>query len=240
MSVTCNCACSIRAASPVPVEFTDDVIVTGLVAYGDSDVIVRLFSRSRGRLAAFARKARASRRRFPLLSAPATGRARYQESRTQLYELLELDPHPRILALAADLRALGHASYLCELVERLLLEEDPAPEVFALIDIGFGAICDSGPSARLLRAVELKLLLHTGYLPDLSQDDGVLSPEGRAAARALVLAELPALPMVAEPLLREVSRVFASHLRRLGGPPLKSVEFLRSLEPAVALRAGSG
>lgn len=211
------------------VELTDDVLVTGLVAYGESDVVVRFFSRSHGRLGAFARKARASRKRFPALSAPSTGRARFKESRTDLHELLELDVHPRVMGLALDLRALGHASYLCELVERLLPEAEPAPEVFGLVDAAFGAICTTGPSARLLRALELKLLLHTGYLPDLTVEDDAMSNEARQVAHALVSGDLLALPDVGDALLREVSRVFAAHLRRQGGAPLKSVQFLQSL-----------
>lgn len=213
----------------MPVELTDDVIVTGLVAYGDSDLVVRFFSRSHGRLGAFARRARASRKRFPGLSAPSAGRARFKESRTELHELLELDVHPRVMGLALDLRALGHASYLCELVERLLPEAEAAPEVFALVDTAFSAICTTGPSALLLRALELKLLLHTGYLPDLTVEDDLLSPQARAVAHGLVTADLLAYPDVAEPLLREVSRVFSAHLRRQGGPPLKSVQFLQAL-----------
>lgn len=216
-------------------ELRDDVIITGLVPYGDSDVVVRFFSRDHGRAAAFARRARASRRRFPALSAPSTGAARFKPSRTDLFELLELDVHPRVLSLAQDLRALGHASYVCELVERMLPEGEPAPDVFALVDAVFATICTTGTSARLLRALELKLLLHTGYLPDLThaaaghEVGGELDDEARGAAHALVNASLDALPVVDDVVLRRVSRLFAGHLRRQGGAPLKSVQFLQSL-----------
>jgi DNA repair protein RecO (recombination protein O) len=210
-------------------ELTDDVIVTGLVAYGDADVIVRCFSRTRGRLGAFARRARASRKRFPALTAPSTGQARFKESRSELVELLELAVHPRVMELACDLRALGHASYLCELVERLLPQAEPAPEVFAIVDAAFADICTTGPSTRLLRALELKLLMHTGYLPDLTLGHEAISDAARAAAHALVTGQLGALPDIDEAMLREVSRVFKAHLRCHGGPPLKSVQFLQSL-----------
>lgn len=210
-------------------ELRDDVLVTGLVPYGDSDVVVRLFTRAHGRIGAFARKARASKKRFPALSAPSAGTARFKASRTDLFELLELDVHPRVLALAQDLRALGHASYLCELVERLLPEAEPAPDVFALVDDAVTLVCTAGPSARLLRAVELKLLLFTGYLPDLAHDVPELDDEARLAAHALVTADVRSLPAVDDATLRRVSRVFAAHLRRLGGAPLKSVAFLQSL-----------
>jgi DNA repair protein RecO len=212
-------------------ELRDDVIVTGLVPYGDSDVVVRFFARDHGRAGAFARKARASRKRFAALSAPCTGQARFKPSKTDLFELLELDVHPRVLSLAQDLRCLGHASYVCELIERMLPEGEPAPEVFALVDATLATICTTGTSARLLRALELKLLLHAGYLPDLTHATEVseLDDEARGAAHALVSAELGALPDVEDAVLRRVSRLFAGHLRRQGGAPLKSVQFLQSL-----------
>jgi len=218
---------------PIPGE-RDDAIVTAVVVYGESDLVVRLFARTRGRVGAFARKARASRKRFPGLAAPARGSASLAErgNGAELLELKEMDIDPAVLGLARDLRALGHASYLCELVERMLPEHEPAPEVFAFVDEALDRIARVGPSAALLRAVELKLLLHTGYLPDLADSEAPhegLADDARAAAQRLVDAELGALPDVDEPTLRAVSRVFAAHLRRQGGPPLKSVQFLASL-----------
>lgn len=207
-------------------ELRDDVVVTGLVAYGDSDVVVRFFGREHGRVGAFARKARASRKRFPGLSAPCTGKARFKPSRTDLFELIELDVDPRVLSLAQDLRALGHASYICELVERFLPEGEPAAEVFALVDGALASICAAGASARLLRALELKLLLHTGYLPDLSVDVPELDAEARRAAITLMSDRDD---VIDDAVLRRVSRLFAAHLRRQGGAPLKSVQFLQSL-----------
>jgi recombinational DNA repair protein (RecF pathway) len=215
----------------------DDVLVTAVVPYGDDDLVVRLFGRARGRVGAFARKARASRRRFPGLSAPSLGRAAVQERHgSELLELKELDVDPALLALASDLRGFGHAAYVAELVERLLPEAEPAPEVFDLVSDALLSIARSGPSARLLRALELKLLLFLGYLPDLFDADAVhvegggLLDDARLAALALVQApDLGHLPNVDDELLRPVSRIFASHLRRQGGPPLKSVQFLASL-----------
>lgn len=215
----------------------DDVLVTAVVPYGDADCVVRMFCRERGRVGAFARKARASRRRFPGLAAPSLGRASLRERHgADLLELTELDVDPVLLPLAADLRALGHASYVAELVERLLPEVEPAAEIFALVDEALRHIARNGPSARLLRALELKLLLLLGYLPDLFDADalGVEMPEdARRAAIALVQSEgLAALPDVDNALLRPVGRIFAGHLRRQGVGPLKSVQFLASLEGA--------
>jgi recombinational DNA repair protein (RecF pathway) len=215
----------------------DDALVTAVVPYGEADCVVRLFCRDRGRIGAFAHKARASRRRFPGLSAPALARAALEERQgAELLVLRELDVEPTLLPLAADLRALGHAAYVTELVERLLPEAEPAPEVFELVGTALRRIARAGPSARLLRALELKLLSSIGYLPDLLDGDalGPGMPEAaRVAALALVQARsLEELPDVEEALLRPVARVFSAHLRQQGGAPLKSVQFLASLDGA--------
>ncbi|HEY4222460.1 MAG TPA: DNA repair protein RecO [Myxococcota bacterium] len=197
----------------------DAAVVTGTVAYGESDLVAHLFTREHGRVAVFARSARASRKRFPGLSAPQRGLARFH-ARTgrDLLDLDELDVDPSIMNLAQDLRALGHASYLCELVERLLPEHEPSFDVFDAVDAALVRIARVGPSATLLRSLELKLLLHTGYLPQLD-----------APMQGLLEADFAALPEVDDDVLRAVARLFSAHLRHLGGAPLKSVAFLASL-----------
>jgi DNA repair protein RecO (recombination protein O) len=214
--------------------FHDRVVVTGVIPYGDSDLVVRLFSKEHGRIGSFARKARASKKRFPALSAPSLGTAALSlRHGSDLFDLHELDVEPAILGLAADLRALAHASYVCELVERMFPEHEPAADSFAVVDAAVGRIARHGASAVLLRALELKLLLHVGYLPDLSDPDFLELPDdARAVAHALVITELDALPDVDTVMLRTVARVFGAHLRRQGGPPLKSVAFLDAVARA--------
>ncbi len=214
----------------------DDVVITAAVPYGDTDLVVRLFSRERGRIGAFARGARASKKRFPGLFAPSLGRAALSPRHAaDLFDMRELDVEPAVLGLAADLRGLAHASYLAELVERMFPEHEPAPEAFALVFEALLRIARAGPSPVLLRALELKLLLLVGYLPDL-RDTDELPDEARAPAASLLTAALSDLPAVDPAMLRTVSRVFAAHLKRQGGPPLKSVAFLDSIARAEGSR----
>jgi DNA repair protein RecO (recombination protein O) len=238
------------------VQSFDDVLVCSVVPYRDHDAVVRLFTRSHGRVGAFARGAQKSRKRFPALSAPGIGRASLKTRSGDLMELVELDPDPCVLGLAADLRALGHASYVVELCERLLPEADPAADVFELARTAVVGIAARGADAVLLRAFELKLLHRTGHLPDLATDDGgrcraydplsgrflsadgtggapmgalPFSDEARRAAVELLHASLDALPVLEPAIAREAGRLFASHLRHIGGPPLRSVAWLASL-----------
>ena len=202
-------------------EVRGNVVVTSVVPYGDDDVVVRLFARDHGRFGAFARKARASKRRFPSLAAPSTGAASWKAKHGRdLVELLELDVDPGILALGQDLRGFAHAGYVCELVERLVAEGDPAPEIFDVVTHALRLVCAKGPSATLLRSLELKLLALTGYLPDLVDD---------VPLYILASTPLDALPGVDDEALRRSARLFGAHLGRLGGPPLKSVRFLHAV-----------
>jgi DNA repair protein RecO (recombination protein O) len=237
-------------------EVTCEAVVCGVVPYADDDAVVRLLTATHGRVGAFARKARASRRRFPGLVAPALGVARMVPRRAaDLWELKELEIEACVLALGEDPRRLGYAAYLCELVERLLPEAEPTPAIHALVRDVVRSVAHHGAQPVILRAAELQLLGHLGYLPELVLQDeptaecvaydphaGRLLARATAgsvpfsagaleAARGLLAAErLDALPAVPTETLRVVSRIFAEHLRRHLGSPLRSVAFLRSLE----------
>lgn len=229
----------------------------GLVPYGDSDLVVRLLTRARGRVRAFARGARKSTKRFSGgLSPLSFGRAELRRRPgAELLALDGFDPEGRFFGLAQDPGRYGRAAYLAEISERLVPEEEPVPELFELLLSALALLSSGEADARLLRAYELKLLHETGYLPDLSEVDDVTGeapflldtrtgalvtedgpgtvpfpPRAREAAFALLTAPLEELPVVPHEVLREVARLFSCHLRLMNVRDLKSVVFLRSLE----------
>lgn len=230
----------------------DEVIVCSLVPYGETDLVVRLFSRERGRVGAFARSARRSKRRFGGSLQPlARGRAKLSpRGAGELFRLESLEAEPGLFGVAQDPLTFGRASYLVEVTDRLLPEEEPAPAVFELLETALRAFERGRGDVRVMRAFELKLLFETGYLPDLLLFDertlyvdpsrGDLSLEerpgsaplplrAREAAQALFESPLDRLPEVDEETLRIAGRIFAVHLRRLGVRDLKSVAFLKAL-----------
>jgi len=90
----------------------------------------------------------------------------------------------------------------------------------------------------LLRAFELRLLLASGYLPDLSAHalptgepnlDACLTQEARAASIKLIQAPLESLPHIDMDTLRAVARIFLYRLKQMKQAPLKSVMFLKDL-----------
>lgn len=234
----------------------DAVIVVSVAAYGESDTIVRCFGRDAGRFSGFARGARASRKRFPGLQAPALGTARSSARRgSDMRDLKDVDVDDALVGLGADLRAFGFAGYVLELIERFVPEGAPQPELFDVVRATLRALAQHGPRAVILRAFELQLLDTLGVLPDLSgavddpgapvvaydagrghllaHDDSAAVPFSEHARQAcLFLLQGDAFAAVDlavdDDVLREVSRVFAGWLRRQG-VKLRSLEVLRAL-----------
>ncbi len=239
---------------------SDHVVIAGLVSFGDHDVVVRCFARDAGRVSAFARGARTSRKRFPGLQAPALARATWKSrSSSDLLQLVELDVDTRLMDLGSNLRAFGFCGYVAELVERFVPEGAPQPDLFDIVTDTMTTLARRGPRSVVLRAFELQLLNVLGVLPDLSGvvDDpgapccaydpvrghllaraGAHSVEFSDAARCAALRLLQgdagaALAWSddagdADAVLRQVSRLFSSWLRRQH-VKLRSLEVLRAL-----------
>ncbi len=102
------------------------------VQTGESDLVVSLLTREKGRIDAFARGARKSRRRFQGGFAPCIlyrGRVR-PPGRSSLWTLEEMEiatGHPRLLASASRMVA---GQYATELVREFCPPEEPVPELF--------------------------------------------------------------------------------------------------------------
>lgn len=242
----------------------EPVVVLSLLPYGESDLVVRLFSPTRGRIGGFARGGarRASRRFAGSLFPLARGVAGLRPRRGELYGLESLEAEASLMGLARDAEAFGRASYCAELVERLVPLDLPEPALYARLSKSIDLFASGQGRVELLRAFELHLLADSGHLPDFEEASdapgrppcaldlasGALVAElepgcvpfgedVRAACVRLLQAPLDALPALSPELLRAVSRLFAAYLRRAGGPPLRSVQFLRSLRDPLAPRA---
>jgi DNA repair protein RecO (recombination protein O) len=248
--------------SPTPA-VDDEVVVCGLVPFGDNDAIVRCFARHAGRVGAFARGARASKRRFPGLTVPALGRASWRPRRgSDLLELCALDVDTRLADVGRDLRGWAFCGYVVELIERCLPDGAVQPELFAVVVDTLAVLARPVEGrARALRAFELQLLATLGVLPDLTDvvddpgqpcvayDSAAGHLLGHAAPGAVAFtdpARQAALALLGggaddalrlpidEPLLREVSVLFSSWLRRQG-IELRSLDVLRSVRASVDL-----
>lgn len=137
----------------------------------EADLLVVLYTDTHGRLTAVARGARKSQRRFAgALSLLVLGR--YQLGRRPRGDVWSLEAAEVVrewTALASEVVAVAHASYVAELVGELLPAEAPEPEALELVVGLWDAIAAGGPSPGALRATELALLELAGHRPAIDQ-----------------------------------------------------------------------
>jgi DNA repair protein RecO (recombination protein O) len=148
---------------------TTPAIVLRTVDYGEADRVVTLFTRDAGKLAALARGARKSVRRFGAgLGLFGVGEAvLHDKPNAELAGLERFDGARGFPALMADVAKVAHGGYACELTRELIPPRQPEPEVFELL-ITFFAALEAGPArAETLRIFELRLLDALGLRPSL-------------------------------------------------------------------------
>jgi len=145
-------------------------IVLRAVDYGDSDRVVTLFSRERGKVSAFARGARASRRRFggglepfTLLSAELRER-----SGSDLLGLESVSVVRGFGAIRGDLARIACAGYACDLARQLVRDAEPHPELMSLLVDYLGRLDARPAQPTTLRAYELGALRAAGLMPRFS------------------------------------------------------------------------
>jgi DNA repair protein RecO (recombination protein O) len=148
---------------------TTPAIVLRAVNYGEADRVVTLFGRDTGRLAALARGARKSQRRFAGgLALCALGTAALRERPGADLATLErfdaTESHP---ALGTDVARMAHAAYAAELVGKLCAPHQVETAVFDWLAAFLRLLDGDGASAERLRVFEIGLLSGLGFGPVL-------------------------------------------------------------------------
>ena len=144
-------------------------IVLRLVDTGESDRVVTLLTRERGKVGAYARGARASRRRFGGSLEPFTLVAAEVRERAGS-ELLGLDsvaPLDAFGGIRGDLARIACAGYAAELARELVRDHEPHEELFELLAAYLGALAARPARPAGLRAFELGALRAAGLSPRL-------------------------------------------------------------------------
>lgn len=143
-------------------------IVLSTLDYGESDRIVSLFTLEHGRLKAFAKSARASRKRFGGSLEPANRLELTLHCKDEgLSRLERVESTWCYPGLRHKLEALAMALYGCELVEALTPEGHPLPRLYRLLSALLEHL-DQGPASEAdRRFFEINLLNILGYRPPL-------------------------------------------------------------------------
>jgi DNA repair protein RecO (recombination protein O) len=157
-------------------------IVLSSLDYGDSDRIVSLFSLEHGRIKAFARGARKSRKRFgPALEpfARIDVQARIKDGLSGLQQADIVSIYP---AIRADLERIANALYACELVDVITPEGHPLPRLYRLLAAYLNRLETTAACEVDRRFFELNLLNILGYRPSLEECARCGNPFGETGA----------------------------------------------------------
>lgn len=152
-----------------PRDGIDEGLCLRRVDYGEHDAIVTFLTRDRGKLGALARGVKKPKS----ANAPAC----------QMFVLsrLHLVPGKRLPILAQteivtshyelreDLWTSAYATYLCELTDRALPEDEPVPEVYALLLQTLALLLEAEEPEAAVRSFELRLMAELGYQPVLDR-----------------------------------------------------------------------
>ncbi|MBA2542113.1 MAG: DNA repair protein RecO [Deltaproteobacteria bacterium] len=143
-------------------------IVVRATPLRESDLLVVLYTEEYGRVSAVARGARRSQRRFVgALQLLVLSRVQLSRGRGELWNLESAEIEREWTHLASDVVSVAHASYVVELVGSLLPAEVPDVQALQLVCAAWDSLADGGPSAAVLRAIELMLLDLAGHRPAL-------------------------------------------------------------------------
>ena len=147
-----------------------EALVLRNIAYGDSDAVLHLLTRDHGRVSAFARGARSSRKRFggaldPFQRIEALLSQREGQELWSMREARVVEPHAR---LRDDLLRIAHAGYAAELVHELTRAGQAADALFALLEDFLSRLEQGAASSARLRALELGALAGAGLSPELA------------------------------------------------------------------------
>jgi DNA repair protein RecO len=228
----------------------DDAFITSLSRYGEADCIVRLFTRSSGRLSAFFRRGLMPTRLSGAVAVLTYARIAHSNlSDDRMTKLYQVDLDPSSLGVASSLKLFAYNAYIAELVEKLVPEYEIAEAIFDLILMAHKTLLEKGPQSFILRALELKLLDKLGYLAEIPIKDQdffydplsscflvhrttqafFISSSALRIGKELLAAPLGAIHYEDHEELMMLGRIFHSRLKLLGLLPLKSLAFFKQV-----------
>lgn len=145
-------------------------IVLGHVDYGEADRIVRLITAEEGRIAAMARGARRSKRRFAgMLDLGNRVVVQLKRGKGALPVITEVSlehGHPHV---RGDLGRITQMAYACELIGALARENHSEPKLFGLLQVALLVLdgATSTPTPVFRWGLEAKALSFAGLTPGL-------------------------------------------------------------------------
>ncbi len=149
--------------------YNTNAIVLHRLNFSETDRIVRLYSRERGKIAGIAKGARKPVSRLAGATEVLTyGRFHLAEGRNlDIISQVEVkESFPRI---HQDLYRIAYTTYIAELVDKMLEEHEPNPDVFDLMLSALYLTERPNDPEKIAHMFELQFMKELGYEPELEK-----------------------------------------------------------------------
>ncbi len=138
--------------------------------YGEGHKILTLFTREMGKVSVMARGAKKLKSRFSAIAQLFTyAQFVFYRSSGQMGNLNQGDIIASHHAIREDLHKAAYSAYLMEMIDRTLEEKEVSPILFDQLKSALDAIEDNKDPQIVVHIMELKVLSHSGYNPQLEQ-----------------------------------------------------------------------
>lgn len=243
--------------------YSASAIVLRRMSFGETDRIVWLYTRERGKVSAIAKGVRKPVSRLAAATETLTY-GRYQLATGKTLDVITQaevkESFPRI---HSELNRLAHATYLAELQDCFVEEREPAVDLFELLLSALYLMERPNGPEKITRMFELQFAGLIGYEPSLDKcvrcrvdrtgdvcfspsmggvvcaecgplpEDAIeISADAADAMRRLLTAEAPDVERmeIAERAMGQIGRAMRWYMRYRAERPIKSLEFLQTLE----------
>ena len=149
--------------------YNADAIVLRRIDFGETDRIVTLYTRQRGKIAAIAKGARKPLSRLAGATELLThGRFQFAAGKTLdvITQVEVKDSFPRI---RGDLHRIAHSTYVVELLDKFVEEHEPSLDLFELLLSTLYLLERRNDPERVVRMFELQFMKLSGYEPVLDE-----------------------------------------------------------------------
>ena len=146
---------------------TSEAIVLRHSDWGEADRLLWLYTRQHGKLRALAKGVRKIRSRKAGHLEPFTRVALLLARGRDFYIVTQAETVDPYLSLREDLKRLGYASYVVELLDRFTYDEDEHPGLYRLLTDTLARINTETDSVAAVHYYEIRLLDQLGYRPQL-------------------------------------------------------------------------
>ena len=146
-----------------------DCILIGFVNYGESDRIVKLFSRERGLISAIAKRVRSHKHKWAgLLEIGQTLEVKLSPPKNDLWLLISVQEVQSTATIRKDLLKLSTMQYCCEVTGVLSIPEDPNPKLHGLLAHTIKTLNGlPSPGSAAFNGFAVKALAISGHHPQL-------------------------------------------------------------------------